>query len=172
MAEPVRIAFQWTADDLMLARRSHWRYICRPAYRRSVHLFLAFIAGLSIYSLSVAGPSPVPIVFLVLLLYIYIGRPYERRWHIRRVFAKRPDKNADLEWLISSDKLCFKGPRSKAEFLWTAFTKVIQTQDGFLFYPIDEIFHFLPKRGFQNDTDVQRLTQLAQEHASKFIRMS
>ncbi|HEY2114803.1 MAG TPA: hypothetical protein VGJ51_06920, partial [Candidatus Angelobacter sp.] len=137
MAEPVRISFQWTADDLLSARRWHWRHICRPPYRRSLHLLSALIAGVSIYSLFVAGSSPIPIAFLVLLLYIYVGSRYERRWSIRRAFDKRPDKNADIEWLISSDKLCVKTARSKSELLWTALTKVVQTQGGFLFYPVN-----------------------------------
>ena len=171
MPEPVKVSFRWTADDLMLAKKLHWRHICGPAYRRSPHLFSALIAGVSIYSLVVAGISPIPIIFLVSLLYLYIGRPYERRWSIRRAFAKRPDKNADIEWLISVDKLCITSNRSRSELLWTAFAKVIRTRDGFLFYPIDQIFHFLPKRGFQNEADFERLTQLAKEQAQKFVQM-
>jgi YcxB-like protein len=171
MSEPIKISFEWTADDLLMARGLHWRHICAPPYRRSLHLLSAVIAGVSIYSLFVAGPSPIPIAFLVVLLYAYVGHRYERSWFIRRAFNKRPDKNAHIEWLISSDKLCVESPRAKSELLWAAFAKVVQTRDGFLFYPIDQIFHFLPKRGFLSEADFERLTQLAKQQAHKFIQM-
>jgi hypothetical protein len=171
MAEPVKVTFLWSVDDVLTARRWHWRHICRPSYRRAVYMFPAFIAGLSIYSLIVAGPSWHAISFLVILFYLYVGRRYEQRWLLRRKFKNHPDNHAEVEWLISPDKVRFNNPQSQSESLWTAFAEIVQTRDGFLFCRTGKIFHFLPRRGFQSDSDFQYLSQLAKVHCKKFTQL-
>lgn len=172
MAEPVRVSFLWTVDDALSARKWHWRHICRPPYRRSLYIFSAFIAALSIYSLIVAGPSWPTISFLVVLLYFYIGRRFEQRWLFRRESKNHPENHAEVEWLISPDKVWFNIPQSRSESLWTAFAEIVQTRDGFLFYRTGRVFHFLPRRGFQSDLDFQHLSQLAKEHSKKFTELA
>lgn len=172
MAELVKISFLWTADDVLTARKWHWRRICRLPYRRSVYIFSVFMAGLSIYSLLVAGPSWPSISFLVGLFYLYIGRQYEQRWLLRREFKNHPDNRAEVEWLISPDNVRFNNPQSRSESLWTAFAEIVQTRDGFLFYRTEKAFHFLPRRGFQSDLDFQLLSQLAKVHSKKFTQLA
>lgn len=127
---------------------------------------------LCIYSIVVAGPSVVTSLFLLALVYLYVIRRYERRWWVRREFEKRPDKNSDIEWLINADKLQIKSSLMEAELIWSAFVQVVQTRDGFIFYSNEGVFNFFPKRGFQNDSEFQRLAQLAEKHAKNFSKMS
>jgi|SRR5579859_2965291 len=172
MSEPLKVTFLWTVDDILTARRWHWRHICRLPYRRSIYIFSAFVAGLSIYSLIAAGPSWPTILFLIVLSYLYIGRRYEQRWLLRRQFKNHSDNHAEIEWLISPDKLWFNSHQSRSESLWTAFAEIVQTRDGFLFYRTNRIFHFLPRRACKSDSDFQLISQLAKAHSRKFTQLA
>ncbi len=86
--------------------------------------------------------------------------------------SKRPDRDVDIQWTISPERLSTITPHGTSEFKWRALSKVILTTDGFLLYPIDQIFHFLPRRGFCDDTDFHRLAELAKTRAPKFIQMA
>ena len=170
--EPVVAQFQWTADDLLTARRWHQKHVCRPFFRWAVHITLVLIVAVSLYSLFRSGLSAIPVGFLVAAFYIYFLRRFEVRWLTRRQFAKRPDRNSEIQWSASPQGLSTAATHGRSDFQWTALTKVLHTPDGFLFYPTEEVFHFLPRRGFRDETDFDRLAQLAREHAPKFIAIA
>ncbi len=85
-----------------------------------------------------------------------------------RHFSKRPDKDMDLEWQISSDRLVTKTSLSNAETSWSMIATVIRTPAGFLFYPNDQIFHWLPLHGFRDQADVERLADMAQSRVRQY----
>ena len=109
-----------------------------------------------------------------ILLFVGIYIPFmfivARPWLIRRQFAKRPDRDAEIEWRISADSIHQGGAHGTSDFTWAALAKVVQTPAGFLFYPTEQIFHWVPRHGFASDTDFDRLSQLAQQHATAFHR--
>jgi hypothetical protein len=170
--EPIVINFKWIVEDLLAARKWHFRHICRPVFRWAIHVIVALIVAVSLFSLLRVGLSPIPIGFVTVAIYLYLIRPFEVRWAARRQFAKRPDKNTDIQWTVSPERISTLTTLGSSEFQWAALTKIIRTPDGFLFYPNEQIFHFLPVRGFRADADYQRLAELASEHASKFVELT
>lgn len=104
-------------------------------------------------SLLRVGLSVIPIGFIVAGIYFYIIRPFEVRWRIRREFAKRPDSNIDVQWNVTPEGISTATSLGSSEFQWIALAKVVQTPDGFLFYQNEQIFHFLPRRGFRGKAD-------------------
>lgn len=73
---------------------------------------------------------------------------------LRRDFAKRPDRNSEMAWTIREIGLATKSTHGSSDVAWSAFAKVVQTADGFLFYPVSQIFHWLPRHGFVSDADI------------------
>jgi len=169
--EPIVINFKWIADDLLTARKWNFRHACRPAFRWAIHVVVALIMAVSVFSLVKVGPSPIPIGFIAAGIYLYAIRPFEVRWFTRRQFAKRPDNNCDVQWTVTPERICTLTTLGSSEFQWAAITKVIRTPDGFLFYPNNQIFHFLPLRGFRDDADFQRLAELASQHVPKHFEL-
>jgi len=166
MEQPVIIRFRWTDDDLFQAHRYHFRHTCRPAFRFGLHfLFAVLLIGgvLMLISSGPAGKAPLPISlgFLAGGIYWFAVRPFERRWAIRRQFNKRPDRDIELEWQVAGDKIRTQSTLGHSEFSWQVFTKMVRTPSGVMVYPNDQIYHWLPRRGFASDAEYKRFSELA-----------
>ncbi len=172
VSEPVVVNFRWTADDVLAARRWHFRHVCRPVFRWMGHCVLLLIMAASLWSLWQERFSWTAVGFLGVGVYFYAIRPFEVRWWTRRQFARRPDSNGEIRWTLSPEGLSTVAPGATSEVQWTAFAKVLATPTGFLFYSHGQIFHFLPRRGFRDEADFQRLAVLAAERVPKLIQMS
>lgn len=165
---PVIINFRWTVQELLTAQRMHLRYARRGRFLRLIRLCgLAGIpAGIAVTLQDVSswfGPYLVFIGILSLLL------PLIMRSVTARQFSKRPDKDMDLEWQISTGRLVAKTTLSNAETSWSMIATVIRTPAGFLFYLNDQILHWLPLHGFRDPADVERLADMAQSRVRQYF---
>ena len=166
MTETVTARYRWTADEILSAYRWHSRQ--RPFLLRvlpwAVVVCLIGYGVISILRSAIISGLPPLFYGTVLLVFLRFVQP----WLIRRQFAKRPDRDTDIEWHVASDKIKNRNAHGAAEFAWSALTKVVQTPEGFLFYPTAQIFHWLPRHGLASDADFQRLSELARSHSLKF----
>src|SRR6185312_15606808 len=110
MEQQVAIRFRWTADELAEAKRYHFRHTCRLAFRLLLHfLFGVMLVGgvVMMFSSGSGGKAPLPVSIGLFAagIWYFIVWPFERRWMIRREFARRPDKDSEVEWRISPDKI-------------------------------------------------------------------
>lgn len=170
MNEDILIRFRWTADELLNGYQWHYRHRIHAVFRVACwFLIAAFIIG-GAYQVLVAGSlsGGLPLFFagLYILFYFRLLRP----WLLRRQFARRPDRDAEIEWRISADRIHARGAHGTSDFTWPALAKVVETPAGFLFYPTEQIFHWLPRSGFSHAADFDRLSQLAQRQAAAFHR--
>jgi hypothetical protein len=74
----------------------------------------------------------------------------------------------EVEWQISPDRLVAKTAVSNAETAWIMIARVLRTPDGFLLYPNDSVFHWLPAHGFRESADMERLAQIAQSKVQQY----
>ena len=163
MEKPIVIHFRLTADDWIQAYRYHFRHICRPVFRFALHFIFALMlvaGGLGIRD-RIGLSVPVSLGFLIGGVYWLAVRPFERRRMIRRQLSERPDRDMELEWRITDDKICTQSGLGHSELIWQAFTKMVRTPSGVMFYPTDQFFHWLPRRGFASDSEFERLVELA-----------
>jgi YcxB-like protein len=172
MKETITVRFRWTAEELIAATRAHLRshyslhkricfWLCGP---------LMFLGGLS--AVISSRPNLMGLFALVVGATLLLFFPLILPRMLRRQFAQRPDRDSEVEWRINDENLAARGIHGNSEFTWSALSKVVQTKRGFLLYPTPQIFHWLPRHGFSNDTDFENLSQLARQHASKFIQKS
>jgi hypothetical protein len=168
MSEEITVRFKWTADELLAGMRWHYR----THYHRIVHVFFWGVVCLMIAAGTFttirfgteSGGLSVLLYGLGGVAFVRILRPWILRWQ----FSKRPDRNSEIEWRISNAGIRSKTNNGNADQSWAAFTKVVQTKGGFLFYPTSQIFHWLPRCGFASDSDFDRVAQLALENASQY----
>jgi hypothetical protein len=163
MEQSFTIKYRWTAEELLMAYRYHFRHTCRPVFRFGLHTIFALmlVAGIAAFTKSGDRVSAVPIAFIVAGIYWFTVRPFERRWMIRHQFAKRPDKNIELEWHVTPDQTQTRNGLGHSEFSWQAITKVVQAPTGVMLYPNDQIFHWFPRHGFASDSDFEGFIELA-----------
>ena len=162
MEQPIIIRFRWTADELLRAYDYHFRHTCRPVFRFALHFIFALMI-LAGYGLIRSGGAAVAlgIGFIFGGVYWFAFRRLERRWIVSRRFRKRPDRDVELEWQITPDKIRVQSTLGQSEFGWQAFAKVVRTPTGVMFYPIDQMFHWLPRTGFASDAEFERCVELA-----------
>jgi hypothetical protein len=173
LEQPITVRFRWTADELCQGYRYHFRHICRPTIRFGLHVIFALISwGGALGCMQERGWSlTLPIGSLCVGVYWFAIRGFDFRWGIRRKFAKRPDKDTEVEWQISPTKITIRGSLAYTECSWGAFTKVLRTPRGLMFYPINEIFHWLPRHAFASDAEFESVTQLAMAKVPRFYHV-
>ena len=170
------LRYRWTVDDLLEAHRYHFRHTCRPALRLALNgLFLMALIGGAIDLLQdgdgVAQCLSLASVCIGVygLVYGFVLGPFERRWMIRRRFATRPDRDQEIEWQIAPEGIRIGSSIGRSECGWQAFSKVVRTPKGLMFYPNDQVFHWVPRRVFSDDAEFDAVAELAKAKASKFF---
>lgn len=114
-------------------------------------------------------PSTSPPPFWALLLLaafcIYcltVDRMYA--WYSSRGFAKRPDANVQIEWQFSNEAIKSKTELGEATIHWKSFLRVVETSEGFLFYPLENLFHWLPFSAFESPDCIEKARVLLREN--------
>ena len=175
MEQPIIVKYRWSADDLLQGYRYHWRQSWRPPFRIAFSAAIYIVAILCVAAGIVAyrnGDFSVGLIICPLLGLYWLLRPLVFRWKVRRQFAKRPDKDREIEWEIAPDKILVRSSLGHSEFCWERFTKCVQTPSGLMFYPVDQIFHFLPRRGFSSDADFEQVAELAKSKIQRFSHVA
>ncbi len=166
---PIKVQFRWNADELLAARRYHFRHNCRPLFRIAFHGIFALMLIAGIAGIALGEYNDVPtIVFVIVGVYWFAIRPFERRWQVRRQFRKRPDNDLMITWIITSEQLATESSQGKSEITWTTFCKVLKTPGGLLLYPTEEIFHWLPIHGFQSGADFNTVADFARMNVENY----
>ena len=174
MEQSVTINYRWTFEEFLQAYRYHFRHTCRPMFRFGLHFIFGLVLLAGIVGLVRGGDgfSAVPIAFVVVGMYWFTLRPYERRWILRRQFAKQPAKDTPIEWQFAPDKIAAKSGLGHGEYLWQAFTKVVRTPTGLMLYSTDQIYHWLPRHAFVSDADYERVIELLKSKIQSFYDVS
>lgn len=159
--------YKWTADELIAAQRWHYRHGVRRYFRVVVWGLIIFLvlAGILVLFAFHDGSG---VVFIAMGLLLILTHTVIQPWLIRRNFRHRPDNGIEIEWHISTDRLQTRSTHGASEMTWKAFGKVVQSPDGFLLYPFNQLFFWLPRHGFTSDADYDRLARFAQQSGVQF----
>src|SRR4051812_4529896 len=110
-----------------------------------------------------------PVIFigivplLLLALYGFFWEP-SITWLSTRGFEKRPDANADVEWQFSPEKIRVWSENAEGLRSWSSYVKVVQTNDGFLFYPIKNLYHWVPFSAFDSPDCIEKVRVLLRQN--------
>ncbi len=174
MEPPVSVKFCWTADDLYEAYCWNWRQSWRPAFRAAFNAAIYGVAVLSIVAGIVAysqGNFSAEFMICPSLGLLWLLRLRMLRCLVRWWFAKRPDKNMEIEWEIAADKILVRNSIVRSELNWKAFVRVVTTPSGIMFYTLNRLLHYLPRRGFASDAAFEQVAALAKSNVQKFRRV-
>ncbi len=165
MNEPIAASFRWTVDEALRAQRCDRR---RRLGRWMPLIWLAVLLSLghSIFQFwrfgTVEYSSFLSVIAFILVFYVVVP------WIARAQFAKRPDRDSEVTWIFSNEKIQTRWQHGTADFLWSALSAVRQTPDGFLFYSTPQIFHWLPRSAFASEAACGQVADLARSKVAKF----
>src|SRR6202030_4162437 len=132
MAEEITVRYRWTVQELIRGCRWHMRQRVRRPFRFLAYLLLVLFFVTGFAELWKRGPCFNGFLLIGIGCYFVFAFAVLRPWIIRRRFAKRPDRNADVEWNFGAEKIRAQYALASSEFSWRALTGVVQTPDGFL----------------------------------------
>jgi hypothetical protein len=177
MEQLITAKYRWSVEDFVQANRYHLRHLFHPLTRFSLHvffaiLFLAGIGGLLTYPKPNVTSLAVQSGCIVAGLYWFVFRRFDFRSAMRRRYAKRPDKDSEVEWEIGPDKLAVRWCLGYSEFKWEAILQVVRTPGAVLLYPLDLCFYYLPRHGFSSNAEFEQVVELAKGRGVKLYRMA
>jgi hypothetical protein len=167
MSDICTAKYQWTREELVRAMQHHQRLKIRRGVLLMMKIFsvalLAFVGLVTIAWFLLPSTSLPPFWALVVLaLFSLYWLTFDRlnSWYWARGFSKRPDANIEIEWQFSNDQITMRTALGTATVTWKSFFKVVETTEGFLFYPLKKLFHWLPFAAFESPECVAKVREL------------
>jgi hypothetical protein len=84
------------------------------------------------------------------------------------MYAQKPDRDMLVTYEISTDCIATRSEVASTDMLWRTIVRAHRVPEGFLLYPTDRTFHWLPVHGFHDAADVERLAQLTQSNVQQY----
>lgn len=166
-----RAKYRWTREELVKAMRHHQRLKIRRAILVIMQIFSVVLLGL--IGLSLVMTMLVPATSwppfwstLILSAFSLYWLIFDRvnAWYWSRGFLNRPDANLEFDWQLSENDITVQSALGTATVTWKSFFKIVETSEGFLFYPVNKIFYWLPFAALESPECVARVRQLIADY--------
>jgi len=171
MSDTCKAKYRWTRDELVRAMLHHQRLKLRRGVLLVMKVFsvvlLAFVVLMLIAWVLLPSTSNPPFWALLLLaIFSSYWLTFDRlnAWYWARGFGKRPDANIQVEWQFTKEEISIQTELGKGTIAWKSFFKVVETGDGFLFYPLKKLFHWLPFSSFESSECVEQVRELIRQN--------
>jgi len=155
---------------MLLAQRLHMRHS-----KRGRKIRRAFIGGGALFLLlGIAGLGRGQVFFAAafpffLLAGAFLAVPWLTRRAVLKMYAQKPDRDLVVTYEISTDRIGTRSEVASTDMLWRTIMRAHKVPQGFLLYPTDQMFHWLPVRGFQDLADIERLAKIAKTNVKEYI---
>src|SRR5215472_2424601 len=150
MADICAAKFRWTREELVRAMQHHQRLKLRRGvllimkiFSAILLLFIALLLVAWIFLPSTSGPPVLAVIILAAFSLYWLTFDLVNAWYWSRGFSKRPDANIEINWRFSDAEITMQTSLGTSTVAWKSFFKIVETSDGFLFYPLKKLFHWL-----------------------------
>ena len=160
--------YTWTPEELIAAHENSARARCRRPYRVGLGFIalMAILAGCGHYASNGWGiPS---VLFPLGGVYILFLRKFAKRAALRRHFKRRPDQNTEIVWTMSDDHLHIKTRETECQSKWSQIASVRRARNGFLLYPNETMFYWLPFHALPDEAKREAAETLLREKIQDF----
>jgi hypothetical protein len=156
----ISVEFRFTPDEAVLAAVE----ITKCVFKK-FNTFLpwtgAFLLLINIPVLFAPTHFPGHMFIPVIAGVICIAVPYYLRWAAVRSARKLPNLYNTIKWNISESELSNATEGEEATFVWDKITKIQEREKGFLLFPHPSFAFWIPKRGFQSESDIELFREIA-----------
>lgn len=170
MPQTCKAKYRWTREELKIAMRQHQATRLRRGVVLLMKIFaivlLSFIGLVLLAWILVPSTSAPPWALLLLVIFCFYLLMFDRvnAWSWGRNFGKRPDADMEVEWEFSKKEIKTQSALGEATLQWRGFLKVVEASDGFLFYPIEKLFHWMPFAAFESPDCVELVRKFVTEN--------
>ncbi len=172
MSVEVHTKYRWSLDHFLTSHKYHRYQRMRLVYRRLYIVVCVLGLGIAIWALVNNGFSLLYSTYGALWLYLLCFHWPIYRWWLSRKYDRRPDKGIEIESVFTDTGIESKYEGGEGRTEWTMLAKWIETPEGFLIYPNESVFVWMPFSAFEKDKDIESLRELARTRVSinKMVR--
>lgn len=127
-------------------------------------VFVGLVTAAWLLLPSTSSPPFWPLFVLALFSVYCLIFARINRWSWARGFSKRPDANLEIEWQFTGDQITMRTDLGTTTVSWKSFFKVVETPEGFLFFPLKKLFHWLPFTAFESPECIDKIRRLIVEN--------
>jgi hypothetical protein len=177
MSETFKAKYRWTREQFTIAMRHHQATKLRRGVALIMKIFsiflLSFLGVVLLAWMLLPSTSTPPWSVLFLFIFCFYLLMFDRVnvWWSGRRFGKRPDADMEVEWEFSKKEVKTQSALGEATVQWKGFLKVVEASDGFLFYPLEKVFHWMPFSAFDSPDCVDRVRTFATENNVPLIQL-
>jgi hypothetical protein len=159
---PIRARFLWTFREYLDSSETYGRTQCRPVLRVAVGIVCVVMIGVGFMGLASNEPWALPKALAMIAVgsYLLFFRRHDVRWTLGRQFRRRPDRDTEVVFLLSEESVSNASSVGEGNTPWSAFVKVRKGDRGYLLFPIDSIYYWLPFHAFGSVDDLVRADEL------------
>lgn len=163
MNEPIYLKYSWHTEDIVRAYEYHRR--SSTAFKIIDFVYPAVgIANIAIGLYGIAIEQRLESIGSIIFGLSFLTLKKVQLYFYARSFKKLNYENKQVEWEISQDKILHRMINlSESTFNWDLIHGVLDTPKGFLLYPQQNMFYWLPKYAFVNEEDIARFVYLAKD---------
>lgn len=179
--EPViNASYRWTLDEFLQAQSLHYDLFVKPKNKLfgliDFRIFAVIVAVLAILRLLIdlasAELSSFEQVVLAVLLglsILYLSQPWFQRRTLTNHYKQRPDREKLVQYRIDSDaiRVTTEG-MSSSRNKWSVYQGIVRTSKGFLLYPNDVSFQWLPNHAFATPEEGEAVAGMARRLTPKY----
>ena len=155
--KPIIVTFRWSKEEFLRAQRVARRH--SPTMRKLYIIYAIVIASVLINAVVgiFRNPTPWPqTLYLVCIgAALLFGMPFYIRRAVLKLYAQKNDRDREVRYEIFDDHLHCHTQLISVDHQWAGFQRVLQVSEGFLIYPSNQAFHWLPAHGFENPADIE-----------------
>ena len=164
---PIELSYVLDEPTFLEAGHALWRAGRNSGSVRARTLLLAAAIPVGLF---LALQYGMWFVFLAILALAALHFVFD--WPLTRAFMKHgfpqlPAANKALHWRIDETGVRVRvAGEEEAHIPWNAFIEVVEDEDGFILSQPHNARHWLPKKAFERDEDIERLRYLLHKHTT------
>jgi hypothetical protein len=175
----ITVSYHPTVDEVLRSHRIHTRISTKWWQWLGVIVLGIVMLVFLILQIRIAALPTWYVILIVILAFavLYPGLFYFRRWQMRRAVARNLERMTDgdkvVHYIIDADAV-----RSRVENLsegsekWAIFARVVRTPEGFLLYPTEHTYYWLPNHAFEPPEDADALADMARRYAPRYVDLT
>ena len=158
----MKITYTWDKELFEKASKVIYDYDMKHSPKRFLGWFFIALTQFGVVGALKQNVYGLLVISTVLVIYWYGFRWNMRKKILLNGFEKSSSKNQTFHINVSNDGINIKDTLIN----WSDIEQIILLQDGFLIH--HENLIYIPKKGFENDNDIQVFISLAKENAKSF----
>jgi hypothetical protein len=175
---PVKAQFEWTSEQMSEGLRVHLRNNsgALKANQRLNQIVGGILVCFGVATLfrgiATIGRAFPMVVLTILLGLCLIFRDRLFVWILKLTFRKNPNKDVLVSWTFSPETISSEGEGFNFTMSWSKVFTFVDSPRGFLIYPQKQVFHWIPFSGFQNESEVDCIRQIAKSQVISYKKVS